>query len=174
MSLRTLMYVSFTTAALIGVPAHAASSAKGFVQKASSGNTAEVALGKLALEKASNPEVKSFAQHIVDDHQKAQEELKQVAQSKGFETSEKIDIKHKATQEKLQHMSGASFDKAYMEAMVKDHEDDVKEFKKQAQSSDDPEIKNWAAQTMPKLEQHLQTAQSLQTQLKSEQTSSKN
>lgn len=165
MSLRSLIYIGFASA-LISMPTHAASSAKSFVEKVSEGNAAEMALGELALKKASNPEVKSFAQHIIDDHQKSQEELKQVAQNKGLETSDKIGTKQKATQEKLQRMSGVSFDKAYIDAMVKEHQNDVKEFKKQAQSSDDPEIKNWAAQTVPKLEQHLQMAESLQSQLK--------
>lgn len=167
MSLRSLIYVGFASAALISMPAHAASSAKGFVEKVSEGNAAELALGKLALEKANNPEVKSFAQHIVDDHQKSQDELKQVAQNKGLETPDKIGIKQKATQERLQRMSGASFDKAYIDAMVKEHQNKVKEFERQAQSSDDPEIKNWAAQTVPKLQQHLQTAKALQNQLQS-------
>lgn len=172
MSLRALMYVSFTAvlATVIGLPAQAASSAKSFVEKASAGNAAEVALGKMALSKASNPEVKAFAQHIVDDHRKAQGELKQVAQTKGMDTPEKLGIKDKATQEKLRHMQGASFDKAYMDTMVKDHKNDVEEFEKQARSSDDPEIKSWAAQTVPTLQQHLQMAESLQTQLKNDRT----
>lgn len=169
MRLRALVYVSFTTivAALIGAPAQAANS-KDFVQKAAAGNIAEVDVGKLALSKASNPEVKAFAQHLVDDHQKAQDDLKQVAQTKGMSVPDKTDAKHKAIAERLRNMSGASFDKAFINAMVKDHKEDVKEFEKQAKSGDDPEIKNYAAQTVAALQQHLQIAESLEQQLQND------
>ena len=118
--------------------------------------------------------MKSFAQHIIDDHQKVQEELKQVAGNKGTDTPQKIDPKQQATQKKLERLKGESFDQAYVAAMVKDHKQDVKEYKQQAQSSDDPKIKDWAAQTVPKLQQHLQMAESLQAQLQQDEKSSKN
>lgn len=163
---RYLVYFSF--AAFLGgaltAPAMAASD-DGFVKKAAKGGMAEVELSQLAIEKASNSEVKQFAQHIVDDHQKANTELHQLAQTKGIEMPDEIGAQHKQTKKRLSKLEGTEFDKAYMKAMVKDHKDDIKEFEKQAKSGKDAELKQWAAKTVPVLQKHMQMAQSLQTQV---------
>ena len=149
------------------VSAHAASD-KGFVEKAARGGLAEVQLGQLAQQKATNPEVKAMAQHIVQGHQKANQELQQMAQAKGITIPTNLDRKHEKTHEKLSKLSGAEFDKEYVKAMVKDHKDDIEDFEKQAKRGEDPELKNWAAQTMPVLQEHLKMAQALEEQLKNQ------
>jgi putative membrane protein len=131
-----------------------------FLKEAAQGGMAEVALGKIAVQKAASEEVKQFGQRMVDDHGKANEELQQLAASKGVKLSEDMGAEKEALRERLSKLSGAEFDRAYMEEMVKDHQKDVAEFSQQAKHGEDPEIKNWAANTLPTLEEHLQQAQS--------------
>ena len=136
-----------------------------FATKAAQGGMAEVQLGQLAAQKASNPDVKAFGQKMVDDHTKANDQLKSVAAQENITLPTTVDPKDQALYSKLQNLSGADFDKSYMKAMVKDHQEDVKEFQKEADKGKDPQIKNFASQTLPILQQHLSMAQSTQAKL---------
>jgi putative membrane protein len=136
-----------------------ASSDRQFIMEAARGGMAEVELGQLASDKAESPAVKQFAQRMVTDHGKANDELKSLAQSKNIMLPTDLDAKHKATKDRLSKLSGAQFDRAYMQDMVSDHQKDVSEFKKQSTSAKDPELKAWAAKTLPTLQEHLQMAQ---------------
>jgi putative membrane protein len=127
--------------------------------EAARGGMAEVELGQLASDKAESSAVKQFAQRMVTDHGKANDELKSLAQSKNIMLPTDLDAKHKATKDRLSKLSGAQFDRAYMQDMVSDHQKDVSEFKKQSTSAKDPELKAWAAKTLPTLQEHLQMAQ---------------
>jgi putative membrane protein len=131
-----------------------------FVMEAAVGGLAEVALGQMAGEKAESDQVKQFGQRMVTDHGKANDELKTLAQNKGMTLPANVDAKHKATQDRLSKLSGAAFDRAYMQEMLNDHRKDVNEFRKESQSGKDPDVKAWAAKTLPTLEEHLQMAQS--------------
>ncbi len=132
-----------------------------FVKKAAEGGLAEVQLGQLAAQKASSPEVKKFGQRMVDDHSKANEQLKQVAAEKNIDLPQQLSAKDKATKARLEKLSGDQFDRAYMKDMVKDHQKDVAEFSKQAQTGKDPAIKNFAQETLPTLQSHLQEAKQI-------------
>jgi putative membrane protein len=134
-----------------------------FVLDAAKGGMAEVELGKLAAEHAKNDEVKKFAQRMVDDHSKAGDELKSIAERKGIKLPQDIDAKDKALMNRLQKLNGAAFDRAYMQAMVGDHVKDVNEFKKEANSGRDPQVKSFASTTLPTLEEHLQHARQART-----------
>jgi putative membrane protein len=136
-----------------------ATSDQKFVTKAAEGGMAEVELGKLAADKATNPEVKQFAQRMVDDHGKANDELKSIASKKNITLPTDLDAKDKALRDRLSKLSGAAFDRAYMQAMVKDHRTDVNEFRTESKSGRDGDVKAWAAKTLPTLEQHLKLAQ---------------
>jgi putative membrane protein len=140
---------------------------KGFVQKAAIGGMAEVEMGKLAQQKASNDQVKQFGARMAEDHSKANDELKQVASAKGMTLPSDLDAKHKNTMAKLQKLSGAQFDRAYMDEMVADHKTDVSEFKKESSSGKDSDVKAFAAKTLPTLEDHLKMAQSTAAAVKS-------
>jgi putative membrane protein len=131
-----------------------------FVIKAAHGGMAEVDLGKLAVEKASSDDVKKFGQRMIDDHGKANEELKMLAQNKHITLPTDLDPHAKAMHDRLAKLSGPAFDRAYMQAMVIDHKKDVNEFRMEAKSGKDPDIKGWAAKTLPTLEEHLRLAQS--------------
>ncbi|HZP48635.1 MAG TPA: DUF4142 domain-containing protein [Vicinamibacterales bacterium] len=130
-----------------------------FVHEAAAGGMAEVELGKLAQEKASSEEVKSFGKRMVDDHSKANDELKTLAQSKSITLPADLDAKDKALRDRLSKLSGAAFDRAYMQAMLNDHKKDVNEFRHESTSGSDPDVKSFAAKTLPTLEDHLKLAQ---------------
>jgi putative membrane protein len=132
---------------------------KKFVMNAAKGGMMEVELGKVAAEKASSPDVKQFGQRMVDDHSKANDQLKTLAEQKGVTLPTDLDAKDKAMKDKMSGLSGEQFDKMYMQHMVMDHKKDVAEFKKESTSAKDSDLKNWAAQTLPTLEDHLKNAQ---------------
>jgi putative membrane protein len=139
-----------------------------FIKKAASGGMAEVEFGRLATDKASKPEVKQFGQRMIDDHSKANDQLKQVAAEKHVTLPQSISAKDKATKAKLEALSGEEFDRAYMEDMVKDHKQDVAEFQRASKSALDPQIKDWASQTLPTLQDHLKQAQTIAPTQKAE------
>jgi putative membrane protein len=134
---------------------------KTFIKKAAEGGMAEVELGKLAAEKGSSEDVKKFGQRMVDDHSKANDQLKHVASSKGVDVPSDLNAKDKATKERLSKLSGAQFDKAYMANMVRDHQQDVAEFRRESKMAKDPDVKSFASQTLPTLEDHLKEARSI-------------
>jgi putative membrane protein len=132
-----------------------------FVRKAAEGGLAEVELGKLASEKAESPDVKQFGQRMVDDHTKANDQLKQVASEKGVTVPDKLSAKDAATKARLEKLSGKAFDRAYMRDMVTDHTKDVSEFRMESKNAKDPDVKNFASQTLPTLKDHLKEAKSI-------------
>ena len=134
-----------------------------FVFEAAKGGMAEVELGKLAADRARSEEVKKFAQRMVDDHSKAGDQLKMIAESKGIRLPQEVDPKDKALMNRLQKLNGAAFDRAYMQAMVSDHVKDVSAFKKEANAGHDPQVKSFASTTLPTLEEHLQHARQART-----------
>ena len=142
--------------------AFAAATAKkdsSFAMKAAQGGASEVELGKLAQNQASDPKVKEFAQRMVADHSKANDELKSTAS--GMDLPSEPSKEQKAEIQRLTKLQGAEFDKEYSHYMLKDHEHDVADFKKEANSGQDPNIKGFAQKTLPTLEQHLQMAREL-------------
>ena len=144
------------------------SSDRKFIEEAAQGGMAEVQLGKLAADKASSADVKKFGQKMVDDHSKADDQLKQLATSKGVTLPTSLDKSSQREMDKLSKLSGADFDREYMKTMVSDHKKDVSEFKSEASKAKDPEVKQFASSTLPTLEDHLNLAQSAQKTANSE------
>jgi len=139
---------------------------KKFAKDAALGGLTEVELGKLAAQKASNDAVKQFGQRMVDDHSKANEQLKQIAGKSNIEVPAALDSKHQSRIDKLAKLSGPAFDKAYVKDQLKDHERDVDDFKSEAQNGSDPNVKQFAMQTLPTLEEHLNAAKDLKKTVK--------
>ena len=136
-----------------------------FMMKAAQGGMAEVKMGQLAADKASSPDVKAFGQHMVDDHTKANDQLKSVAQAEGVTLPTDVGPKEQATYDKLSKLSGAEFDKQYVKDMVMDHQEDVKEFRKEASTGKDEKVKSFASQTLPVLEEHLSKIKGIQSKM---------
>lgn len=117
---------------------------KMFVRKAAEGGLAEVQLGKLAVEKGASDDVKSFGQKMVDDHTQLNKEMSQVADSIGAMLPKKMGKADQAEYEKLNGLSGDEFDKEYIAYMMKDHHEDLREFRVAASSTVDSNVKNVA------------------------------
>ena len=168
MKLKELLITATAMSALfLGGCATATSpaSASSFVSEAGEGGMAEVQLASLAVTRSQNPDVKDFGKRMIDDHSKANDELKPIAASKSMTLPKEIGANEKALYDKLSKLSGAEFDKEYVKAMVEDHEKDVKTFQNQAQNGTDPEIKAFAAKTLPILQEHLQMIQNIKAKM---------
>lgn len=138
----------------------------GFMTRAAEGGMAEIETGKLAVSKAQNPEVKQFAQQMIADHTRANNELKTLAGKKNITLPTDLDSMHQAMAQKLSGLSGAEFDKEYMRGQVEDHERTVALFQAQADNGADAEAKALAAKTLPNLKMHLEMARKISGNLK--------
>ena len=134
---------------------------KVFIMKAAQGGMAEVVLGSMAAQQGTDAGVKSFGTRMTNDHGKANDELKALATNKGLALPTELDAEAKKTQDELSKKVGMDFDKAYMDAMVKDHEKDVAEFQKESTSAQDPDLKAWVSKTLPTLQDHLKQAKEI-------------
>jgi putative membrane protein len=155
---RTIIFCALATFAAFGSLAcdNEAKNSSSFTTNAAQGGMVEVRLGNLALAKAQSAEVKQFAEQMVADHTKANNELKEVAAKKSVALPTEVSDEQKSMLDKLSKLSGADFDKAYVKAMVEDHEKDVKEFQTQAQTGTDADVKAFATNTLPTLKAHLE------------------
>ncbi len=151
--------------ASVSMPAQTMTSGKSgspdskFVMEAAGGGMAEVAMGKMAAEKGTDPDVQKFGQRMVDDHSKANDELKQIASSKGVTVPADVPAAEKAKMDKMAKLTGPAFDKAYMADMLADHRKDVAAFRKESTSGKDADVKAFASKTLPTLEEHLKMAE---------------
>jgi putative membrane protein len=139
---------------------------KQFVETAAQGGMTEVELGKLAAEKASSSDVKEFGSGMVTDHSKNNADLKALAEKKGMMVPDKLDAKHQAMVDKFSHMSGPAFDKAYVHAMVRDHEKTADVMRSESENSKDPDFKAFAGDTLKVVEMHLSHIKSIQGSMK--------
>lgn len=128
---------------------------KEFIKKAAEMGVAEVEMGKLAEQKASNPALKAHGAKLVADHSKANQELTQLAQKKGVEIKAEPSAAQKREMGSLAKNSGAEFDKEFTEQQVKDHKKAIREFEKAARDAKDPDVKAFAAEHLPHLQNHL-------------------
>jgi putative membrane protein len=157
---RILNFVApvFVVAPLLILACSSAKDSAKFAGNAAQGGMEEVELGRIATQRGGDPSVREFGARMVADHSKANAELKSIAAQKGMQLPADMTSDQKSDVDKLSKMSGAEFDKEYMSAMVKDHEQDTKDFETQSKEGTDAEIKAFAGKTLPTLQQHLQMA----------------
>jgi len=134
-------------------------SAQSFLKKAAEGQQAEIAMGRLASERAGDEKVKQFGALMMEDHRKAGKEIQLLALKEGVVLPTELTGKHQDKREEFAQLAGDAFDRAYIRYMLRDHRKDVKEFERQAKAIKDPQVQRWAEGTLPLLKQHLQTAQ---------------
>jgi putative membrane protein len=150
--------------------------AREFVTRMSVAGLAEVELGKLASERTMDADVKAFAQMMVRDHSRANDELSKIASQLNIQVPTELDPMHRELAERLSKVKGAEFDREYMAAMVKGHED-VAGLLRSFTSSDRPigtsgrargeqSLMEWAMKMMPTVERHLERARQIQQRLK--------
>ncbi len=137
-----------------------------FAVEAANGGMTEVELGKLAQIKASSPAVRDFGKMMVDDHSMANMEMKELAKSKRIVLPDSIGKEEKALKEELAGKTGAAFDKAYVDAMVEDHEHDIAEFQEAAHKVKYPEMKAMIDKSLPMLRKHLAAIEKIKAQMK--------
>jgi putative membrane protein len=137
-----------------------------FAVKAANGGLAEVQLGALAKEKGSTMPVRDFGAMMMTDHNKANEELKFIAESKHIVLPDSLNNEAKKLKAELAAKSGADFDKAYIQAMVDDHKEDISEFERAEKVVKYPELQAFVKKTLPVLRMHLAAIQKIQSQTK--------
>lgn len=126
---------------------------------------AEVELGRMAQSRSRNPAVREFGEMMVRDHTKAAEELKAAARQAEHAAPAETDSDHQRLSEKLSELTGTEFDREYMNAMVSEHEEAVRELEGKSDTSNNAEVKQWAAKTLPAVRQHLDRAKQIRESL---------
>jgi putative membrane protein len=129
-----------------------------YLQKAVEADHAEVVLGQLALQKASNDQVKQYAARMIQDHQRASDETHKLTSVEGTPMPSQLSMPHQQIQEKLSHLSAQDFDKAYMSFMIQDHMRNVRQLQQHAQTLTDPRTEHSTAGTLRLLKDHLEQA----------------
>jgi putative membrane protein len=137
-----------------------------FVQRAAMDSRAEVELGNVAQQNASSDAVKQFGQRMVQDHSKASKELERLVSKKGIALSKTVDEEQRTDAVKFSKISGPNFDLAYMREMVDDHKKTLEEFQHQADSAQDPDVRSFAVNSLPNLQDHLRQAQEVMSSLR--------
>lgn len=139
--------------------------AASFVEDAATGGILEVDLGKIAAEKGMRQDVKDFGQRMVDDHTKINNDLMDIAQSRNMNIPTALDDSQRDDVKDLSDKTGADFDKAYVDKMVKDHKNDIDKFQKAADNLEDSTLKNFAIRTLPILKEHYEAIQKIQNEI---------
>jgi putative membrane protein len=140
-----------------------------FVHEQLAMGTAEIELGRLAQQRGTRADVKEFGAMMVRDHQTAAAELEPIA-SKVNSTSERAartnpGDDYKDEMDELSKLSGRDFDRKYIDEMIEDHEEGVKDLENKAGNAASPDVKQWAAKTLPKMRQHLERARAIKETL---------
>jgi putative membrane protein len=136
-----------------------------FISEAAQDGRAEVELAQLAAKKSSDPAVKRFAQKVVTDHSRANQQLESLPEAGQVAQSANVPEDKRRTMDDLANLSGKDFDRKYIDEMVSDHEQAVSRFQDAASTASDPQVKQFATKTLPTLKQHLEMAKSLQARL---------
>jgi putative membrane protein len=137
--------------------------AQDFLTEAMQGNLAEQQIGKLAQDKGQSDGVKSFGQMLATDHGDANKRAREVASKVGVTPPTGPNKEQAAVYDKLSKLSGPAFDREFAKEMVEDHEKDIQKYQRAARNKNDP-VGDYASQTLPTLETHLQTAKSLSSE----------
>lgn len=132
-----------------------------FIKEAAKGGKAEVQVGKMASEKAHNSQVKEFAQHLVKDHSKANQELMQIAQKHGVTLPTDLTEKAEHAADKLEDKTGAEFDKAFIQHSIKKHQKDIKAYQTALEECQDTQLRAFIKNNLPALREHLQMAMNI-------------
>jgi putative membrane protein len=138
---------------------------RSFAEEAAMGGMAEVELGKLAQQNGQSDDVKQFGSRMVQDHTNANQQLMPILSADDITVPQQLDAAHRKTYDRLSKMRGAEFDRTYMRDMVQNHEKDVKKFRQEAEHGNNPDLKAFAQNTLPVLEQHLKMAQDVSRSL---------
>ena len=136
-----------------------------FLQHAADGQQSEIHLGQLAVQKAENAQVKQFGARMIEDHQKARQEVQQLASKGGLTLISMPDASHRQIQTQLEKLSGKEFDRAYVTTMLREHAKEKKVLEQHALVEKNQEVRQWAAGAVPVVEEHLIKAKTIASSL---------
>jgi putative membrane protein len=163
--MKRLLVATVVATALVVVQAHTAPAQvslpapdQQFMLEAARGGIAEVELGRLATQRAASDAVRAFAQRMVGDHGAGNQELIQLAQSKGLMLPQEMGPAHRATMDRLAAMSGPAFDQAYMTDMMRAHQQNIALFTRESHEGRDADIRAWAMRKLPAIQEHQRVA----------------
>jgi putative membrane protein len=138
---------------------------KDFISQASRGSVEEVQLGRLAAEKGASPEVKQFGERMATAHGQLGQRLQQLASNLNITPDQQLSPEQQATVSRLERLSGKTFDRDYIRAMVADHVKNVSEFERMASQATNADIKQFASEALPTLREHLSAAREIAAKL---------
>lgn len=144
-----------------------------FAQISAVGGLAEADLGRLAANSATNAGVKQFAQRMVDDHQKANDKLKSIAQMGNISLPTKIDAEHSKTRTDLERLNSHQFDRAYIAAQLIEHQKMAQLLAWEIGQGQNVELQRFASETLPTVLEHLRLARDLAPGIPLEMSNSK-
>jgi putative membrane protein len=151
--------------ATVTLTARQVNSSQHFTTDAALGELTQLKLGQAAYQNASNLQVKSFAKQMVDVHSQAVDRLMGVASMENLTVPTDLDKEHQAEVDQLSKLPGAAFDKAYIAAVIKDHQQDLALYQREIASGDESGVRKWAASEIPTIQEHLQSARTLASSL---------
>lgn len=157
----SILILSLLSAACVVEAGGLTTSEKQFVQKAAAGNTAEIKLAQLAEQKSQDSKVKDFANRMITDHGKANNDLKPIADAAYVGMPDQLKGEAKATYNVLEKLSGRNFDRMYISNMVIDHRKDAAEYQKEQSQVKDPQLKTYLDNTLPVVQSHLSMAEEI-------------
>jgi putative membrane protein len=165
-----IFWVSLIFGALLGARVAAAADTTQptdelFLIEAAAAQKAEMALGQIATERAEYRHVKQFGLRMMEDHQKAGREVRQLASQTGIELPAGLPTVHTDKAQHIAELSGIEFDRTYITYMLKDHLKSVMEFEHSARELNSPDVQQWASTTLPILKEHLQLAKTIAHEL---------
>lgn len=137
-----------------------------FLAQAAGGQQSEMDLGQLAIQKAADEQVKQLGARMVEDHQKAREEIRQLASKEGIQVPAQPSEQQKQVKAQLSKLSGKEFDRLYITTMLGEHAKSVKDFEQQSLMGQNKEVRQWAAGAVPVLKEHLQKVQTIASSLR--------
>ncbi|MBC8122579.1 MAG: DUF4142 domain-containing protein [Gemmatimonadaceae bacterium] len=138
-----------------------------FINDIHLGNKKEVALSNMALQKATSSAIKQYAQQMIDYHKQSDGKIVQLAQMQKVNLPEGPSTSMHSVMDRLSALSGSSFDKAYMDELVEDHNRNVYVYRMQAERGTDNDVRAFATQSLPEIESHLASARSISQQVAS-------
>lgn len=132
-----------------------------FAREAMQAGMAEVKMGQLAAKNSQNEAVRKYGQRLVDDHTKANQELKQIASRKSVSIESQLSQQHQSALDRLTGLKDNEFDQAFKQQAIQDHQKVIQLFEKQSQQGSDADLKAYAQKHLPHLREHLTMAQQL-------------
>ncbi len=133
-----------------------------FLDEMAQNNLAEVSLARLAQQKATDPEVKTFAAKMVKDHQKVVDDIKGLGSKIGYTVPNIMSEDSRRLERNLTNLSGAEFDRRFISELANEHENMIEELEDMQKDAQNVDIKNWIGRALPQFKQHLSQVERLE------------